>query len=95
MRPRTGPLAAGMLPVLATMTAPGCGASGEHREGSGPDESRRPRYGVLMTEVGRRFELVGRTAAATCNGCHEASAHGFIDIPLAPGAAVPKLDPAP
>jgi cytochrome c553 len=35
-----------------------------------------------------------RTATA-CNGCHQASGHGFIEIPTAAGAAVPRLDPVP
>jgi hypothetical protein len=32
-------------------------------------------------------------AAAQCNGCHQASAKAFIEIPLVPGKAVPSLDP--
>lgn len=35
-----------------------------------------------------------RTAAA-CNACHQASGHGFIEIPTTPGASVPRLDPVP
>jgi hypothetical protein len=34
-------------------------------------------------------------AAATCNGCHIGSEHGFIEIPSQPGAEVPRLDPVP
>ncbi len=33
-----------------------------------------------------------RTATA-CNGCHEASGHGFIEVPTAPGRSVPNTDP--
>ncbi|HTJ81492.1 MAG TPA: cytochrome c [Polyangiaceae bacterium] len=33
-----------------------------------------------------------RTANA-CNGCHQASGHGFIEIPTVPGHAVPNTDP--
>lgn len=135
---------------------PACG------EASTPE--REPRYGELMAEVGRRFELAGRgvrsgrlalatfeleelqeifdedlpkaapprvnagvdlagvagafrqtnlpdllsavrardvrafgaayaRAAETCNGCHRASGHEFIEVPTLPGAAVPRLDP--
>jgi hypothetical protein len=126
----------------------------------------RPRYGTLMTEVGRRFETLGRAtqarryeladyeldelgevfredlpqaeppresagvnlagvadafvktnlpdldqalrsrdptafkaayerAAQTCNGCHQASGHRFVEVPKQPGALVPRLDPLP
>jgi cytochrome c553 len=34
-------------------------------------------------------------AANACNGCHEASAKGFIEVPSRPGQKVPDLDPAP
>ena len=34
-------------------------------------------------------------AAATCNACHRASGHGFVEIPIAPGQSVPSLDPIP
>jgi hypothetical protein len=34
-------------------------------------------------------------AAGTCNGCHEATGHAFIEIPTRPGASVPRLDPLP
>jgi hypothetical protein len=33
-----------------------------------------------------------RTARA-CNGCHRASGHGFIEIPLVAGRSVPNTDP--
>ncbi len=33
-----------------------------------------------------------RTATA-CNGCHRASGHGFIEIPLVAGRSVPNTDP--
>lgn len=33
-----------------------------------------------------------RTAAA-CNGCHQASGHGFIEVPLVAGRGVPNTDP--
>jgi mono/diheme cytochrome c family protein len=125
-----------------------------------------PRYGAVMSDVGRRFELAGRAAAAnrfelaafevgelqelfegdlpraelpkegpsealpslaeaflktsppdlakaaaqrdraafaaaferaagTCNGCHKASGHGFIEVPSALGRSVPDLEPLP
>lgn len=133
---------------------------------SGPAAEPQERFGALMTEVGRRFELIGRAAtahrwqlaayevhelqevfeddlphakppdevkgvdlhaiestflktnmpelkaavdakndpalgkaiaraAATCNGCHEATGHAFIEVPSSPGATVPNLDPKP
>ncbi|HZU85338.1 MAG TPA: hypothetical protein VE987_20545 [Polyangiaceae bacterium] len=34
-------------------------------------------------------------AAAACNGCHQASAKAFIEVPSVPGRAVPALDPLP
>jgi hypothetical protein len=33
-----------------------------------------------------------RTATA-CNGCHQASGHGFIEVPLVAGHGVPNTDP--
>jgi hypothetical protein len=38
-------------------------------------------------------DAFGRAAAA-CNGCHQASAKGFIEVPTVPGKAVPDVDPA-
>jgi hypothetical protein len=32
-------------------------------------------------------------ASVACNGCHQASGHGFVEIPSAPGKSVPDLDP--
>lgn len=32
-----------------------------------------------------------REVAGACNVCHEASGHGFIVVPAAPGAAVPEV----
>ncbi len=132
--------------------------------GEAPAPEGGPRYGELMAEVGRRFELAGRSvragrlalaafeleelqeifdedlpraepprvkagvdlagvagafrqtnlpellaavrardfrtfgaayarAAETCNGCHRATGHDFIEVPTTPGAAVPRLDP--
>jgi hypothetical protein len=33
--------------------------------------------------------------AAACNGCHQASEKGFIQVPSVPGRTVPDLDPVP
>ena len=41
------------------------------------------------------FRDAFRDAAAACNACHQASGHGFIEIPTVPGKPVPNLDPAP
>jgi hypothetical protein len=40
------------------------------------------------TQIAAAFE---RTAAA-CNGCHQASGHGFIEVPLAAGQSIPNTD---
>jgi len=132
--------------------------------GAPPPEPPAPRYGAVMTEVGGRFERLGRAfkaqrlalatfelgeieevftrdlpraeppeesagvdlagvaqafrqtnipelrkallakdkaafreaysrAAQTCNGCHRASGHPFVEIPVDPGQPVPRLDP--
>jgi hypothetical protein len=41
------------------------------------------------------FVRAYQNAAVTCNGCHRASGHGFVEIPTEPGQAVPRLDPVP
>lgn len=41
------------------------------------------------------FAAAFQHAAAACNGCHQASAKGFIQVPSEPGKAVPDLDPQP
>jgi hypothetical protein len=42
----------------------------------------------------RAFALAYGRAAETCNGCHRASGHAFIEIPTQPGAPVPRFDSA-
>jgi cytochrome c553 len=145
---------------ITSLSPLGCERGKPSAEGAGG-----ARYGELMSEVGRRFELLGRAAGArrwelagfelheleetfedlphakppegadkvdlraleqaftnthppalqaaltakdqgafakafgetagTCNGCHHASGHAFIEIPSEPGATIPKLDPVP
>jgi hypothetical protein len=41
----------------------------------------------------RAFQAAYARAAGTCNGCHRASGHEFIEVPSLPGVAVPRLDP--
>jgi hypothetical protein len=41
----------------------------------------------------RAFGAAYARAAETCNGCHRASGHEFIEVPTLPGAAIPRLDP--
>ena len=41
------------------------------------------------------FNRAFARAAATCNGCHVASGHPYIEIPTTPGTPVPRLDPVP
>ncbi|MGE0712584.1 MAG: hypothetical protein AB7N76_33290 [Planctomycetota bacterium] len=52
------------------------------------------RRGIASLDSGV-FSAAFARAAARCNGCHEASGHGFIRVPSAPGRAIPDLDPAP
>lgn len=33
------------------------------------------------------------STATACNGCHQASGHGFIQVPLGAGHSVPDTDP--
>jgi cytochrome c553 len=39
------------------------------------------------------FKAAFAQAAETCNACHKASGHGFIEVPTLAGKAVPSLDP--
>jgi hypothetical protein len=39
------------------------------------------------------FKAAYSRAAETCNGCHRASGHAFVEIPGVPGQPVPRLDP--
>ena len=39
------------------------------------------------------FAAAFARASVTCNGCHKASGHEYLEISSEPGAAVPKLDP--
>ena len=41
------------------------------------------------------FRKAYARAAETCNGCHRASGHVFVEIPKEPGQPVPRLDPLP
>jgi hypothetical protein len=43
----------------------------------------------------RAFAKAFGRAAETCNGCHKATGHPFIEVPSAPGSAVPRMDPIP
>jgi len=39
------------------------------------------------------FRSAFERCAQACNGCHQVSAKGFIQVPTVPGNAVPVLDP--
>lgn len=39
------------------------------------------------------FALAFAAASKTCNACHDATEHSFIEIPSEPGRSVPLLDP--
>jgi len=41
------------------------------------------------------FRVAFRDAALACNACHQASGHGFVEIPTEIGKPVPNLDPVP
>jgi len=43
----------------------------------------------------KAFEAAFQRASAACNGCHQASAKGFIQVPSVPGRSVPDVDPLP
>lgn len=146
--------------LLVLLVHTGCSKSESHEY-----RGLAPRYGALMLEIGRRFELLGEAAdagrwelaefelqeleevfddlalapspeesrdvdlkgireafletnppelasalqrqdaaafaeaferaALTCNGCHKASSHAFIEVPTVPGQRVPRLDRVP
>lgn len=42
-----------------------------------------------------QFDAAFERAATACNGCHQASGHGFIDVPTSPGRSIPNTDPKP
>jgi len=41
----------------------------------------------------RAFAEAFQNASAACNACHQATHHGFVQIPSVPGKAVPDVDP--
>jgi mono/diheme cytochrome c family protein len=43
----------------------------------------------------KAFEAAFQRASAACNGCHQASEKGFIQVPSVPGKSVPDVDPSP
>lgn len=52
----------------------------------------------LKSAIGSRdplaFRAAYKEAAVSCNSCHAASGHGFIEVPSEPNKPVPNLDPA-
>lgn len=42
-----------------------------------------------------QFNAAFERAATACNGCHQASGHGFIEVPTTPGRTIPNLDALP
>lgn len=78
---------------------------------SPPREGDPKKVAALLEELrGRRLPDLSRTAvqkdaqgftasfaetARTCNACHAATKHGFLQIPEEPGREVPRLDPLP
>jgi cytochrome c553 len=47
----------------------------------------------LVTRDAAQITASFARAAAACNGCHQASGHGFIEVPTQPGRAIPNTDP--
>jgi len=159
-------LAAAVLLVLGACSKPTATHDGEGKGAAAEMHTEAPTLGDVMVQVGRRFEVMGRAAAANrfelaafeageleelfegdvpraqlpkegptqqigalakqflqaippeltkaaeakdktafaaafkhaatlCNGCHAASAKGFIEVPESPGQAVPVLDALP
>lgn len=39
-----------------------------------------------------QFNTAFERAATACNGCHQASGHGFIEVPTTPGRMIPNVD---
>jgi hypothetical protein len=50
---------------------------------------------AAKAQDGAAFAGAFARAAQTCNACHEATGHAFIEVPTELGAAVPRLDPVP
>jgi hypothetical protein len=50
---------------------------------------------AAQSKNARAFGDAFAHAAAACNGCHQASAKGFIQVPSVPGKGVPELEPLP
>ena len=57
----------------------------------GPEALEKALASRDPTEFASAFAKV----SATCNGCHQATGHPFIEISAEPGAGVPKLSPVP
>jgi len=48
---------------------------------------------ALIARDRAQFSAAFERAATACNGCHQASGHGFIEVPTIPGRTIPNLDP--
>ncbi len=59
------------------------------REATIPDLAK-----ALESHDAARSKAAFARVAATCNGCHAASGHAFIEVTSEPGRAVPNTDPA-
>ncbi len=51
--------------------------------------------GALTSRDRARFLAAFEHAAGACNACHQASGHGFIEVPTTPGQPIPMTSPAP
>jgi len=50
---------------------------------------------VLAARDRTQFNAAFERAATACNGCHQASGHGFIEVPKTPGRTIPSVDALP
>jgi hypothetical protein len=59
------------------------------------DTSARDLKRAAAAKDGVAFAAAFERAAVACNGCHQASAKAFIQVPTEPGKPVPNVDPLP
>lgn len=50
---------------------------------------------ALATHDRAQIDAAFARTATACNGCHQASGHGFIEVPTVAGHAVPSTDSIP
>ncbi len=48
---------------------------------------------ALVTKDAAQIAAAFMRTAATCNSCHQASGHGFLEVPQVAGRSIPNTDP--